>query len=98
MKETRAWSHGHVGQSEARLAGVTVQMVLLERAAERIEDPVPDVTLKLQIPLVVGALQPVLGVKRGFDEAPTLIDVAEPEERGEVFRERVVALVVELVP
>ncbi len=90
-----AGTDGNVGEADARGSGDAVEVVLLDAAAEGVEDAVHDVTLELQGVLVVGALDGLVLV--GGDEAAALVLVAEAEESGDAVEEGVVGLVVELV-
>ncbi len=88
---------GDVGEADAGLAGDAVEMVLLDGAAEGVEEAVPDVALDLGVVFEVGALGLFKAEVGGDVGGAALVFVTEAEEGGDAMGEDVVALVVELV-
>ncbi len=80
---------------EVRPTGDAIKMILLDVATQGIEEPILDVTLKLQRVLKVRAID--LLTRERAHEATALVLIAKTEQRRHMPGKRVVRLVVKLV-
>src|SRR6185312_11202171 len=96
-KPAQARTHRHVSESDARRARNAVEMVLFNRAPQRVEDAIFDVALKLERVLKVWPIDLFVFKHSRIDEATAFILIAKSEERGNAMRKGVVRLIVELV-
>ncbi len=90
-------TEGVVGQAEAGSSGDAEELVVDDGAAEGVEEALLDVALDLEGVEVVGALDDLVLLGSGIEEAAALVFVVEAEEGGDAPGESVVGLVVELV-
>src|SRR5271166_2276559 len=86
-----------VDDSDARRAFGSVELVLLDASAERVEDALLEIAIHLQHVVVVAALEVFAEVVDPFVFGSALVFVAEASDYGEVRRDAVIGLCVEIV-